>query len=686
MLKQLSSRQIHLDFHTSEHIAGVGADFDPRHFNACLERADVDWVNLFAKCHHGWSYYPTAVGTPHPHLSRPDLLGDMVSACRSSGIGVGIYVSVQWDEVAARNHPDWIAVTGSDCDEKSAETKEEFVGWKSLCLSNQEYLDYVVAQVREVLERYRPDGLWMDILTLLDCRCPNCTSRMRRAGRDPQTRLDRIINHRELLISYYRRIHDVVRSHSQEIRLFHNSGHLFKGERDRLPYFSHFEVESLPTGGWGYDHFPLSAKYASALGIDFLGMTGRFHTLWGEFGGYKTSTALEYECATMAAHGGGCSIGDQLHPSGGMDDDTYRLIAPAYRRIARMEDLVRGSRPLSEIALLSSEAHRWQVEGVPGEGSNTSDNGAARMLMELQEPFDVIDWEHALESYNLLILPDTVTLTDALADRLRRYLDCGGRIILTGASGMNAERSAFLLDLGADYRGQESGYSPDYIVASGGLDPGVVLSPFVVYERAFAVKAREAEVLCESRLPYFNRTAEHFCSHQHAPYRPERNEEYDAVIRYGAIAYFSHPLFRAYFNSGQPLLKYLFRGILNALLPIRRLSVTMPSSGRVTLNNKGNQLHLHLFAVQPELRGHDVLPQKGHLQIEVIEDSRPLYDISCSIASEREPKRVRTVFGRQTLPFAYNEGRLTFLVPEVAIHELVVIELENDGSEEALMG
>ena len=29
---QLSSRQIHLDFHTSENISGIGADFDPEAF------------------------------------------------------------------------------------------------------------------------------------------------------------------------------------------------------------------------------------------------------------------------------------------------------------------------------------------------------------------------------------------------------------------------------------------------------------------------------------------------------------------------------------------------------------------------------------------------------------------------------------------------------------------------------
>ena len=47
------------------------------------------------------------------------------------------------------------------------------------------------------------------------------------------------------------------------------SGHIYKGERERWSYFTHLELESLPTGGWGYDHFPVSARYANTLGLEY---------------------------------------------------------------------------------------------------------------------------------------------------------------------------------------------------------------------------------------------------------------------------------------------------------------------------------------------------------------------------------------------------------------------------------
>ena len=82
----LRYRQIHLDFHTSEHIPGIGAAFDADEFVGTLKKASVDSITIFAKCHHGWSYYPTKVGAPHPNIARPDLMGDMVKALNAADL------------------------------------------------------------------------------------------------------------------------------------------------------------------------------------------------------------------------------------------------------------------------------------------------------------------------------------------------------------------------------------------------------------------------------------------------------------------------------------------------------------------------------------------------------------------------------------------------------------------------
>ena len=56
-----------------------------------------------------------------------------------------------------------------------------------------------------------------------------------------------------------------------------------KGLRSEKAYMSHFEIESLPTGGWGYLHFPMLARYCLPLDKEVVSMTGRFHDSLGRF-------------------------------------------------------------------------------------------------------------------------------------------------------------------------------------------------------------------------------------------------------------------------------------------------------------------------------------------------------------------------------------------------------------------
>jgi hypothetical protein len=46
-------RQVHLDFHTSEQIPGVGSRFDGERFAETLKRAHVNSITCFSRCHHG---------------------------------------------------------------------------------------------------------------------------------------------------------------------------------------------------------------------------------------------------------------------------------------------------------------------------------------------------------------------------------------------------------------------------------------------------------------------------------------------------------------------------------------------------------------------------------------------------------------------------------------------------------
>src|SRR5688500_3686339 len=73
LMNAIPFRQVHLDFHTSEKIPGVGSEFDANQFVETLKRAAVNSITLFSRCHHGMIYHDTRF----THLRHPGLKGNL---------------------------------------------------------------------------------------------------------------------------------------------------------------------------------------------------------------------------------------------------------------------------------------------------------------------------------------------------------------------------------------------------------------------------------------------------------------------------------------------------------------------------------------------------------------------------------------------------------------------------------
>ncbi|MEE8578031.1 MAG: alpha-amylase family protein, partial [candidate division Zixibacteria bacterium] len=482
-MHKLRFRQVHLDFHTSPVIEKIGASFDRQQWQNALKVGHVNSITCFSKCHHGWSYHPTKVGKQHPHLSF-DLLGAQYDAAKESDVNVPVYISAGFDNVASYDHPEWREV-GPD-GQYAGWTKEiTAAGFHMMCF-NSPYLDYLCEQIREVVELFPEcEGIFLDIILQGQCCCKWCLEVMDANGLDACEETDRRKCAGLALERYYKETTAACKSLREDMPVFHNSGHIARGNRDLLKYFSHLELESLPTGGWGYDHFPVSAKYCLNLEYDFLGMTGKFHTTWGEFGGYKHPNALRYECAAMLAFGAKCSVGDQLHPSGEMDMSTYKLIGSAYAEVEAKEPWCEDVENVADIGLLSSAAVNTFEQG--GGNDNAADTGAGRILLEGHFLFDVLDAEMDFSKYKVLILPDEVIINDSLKAKLDEYLLGGGKFLLSGKSGLAEDGSGFLFDIGATWHGQ-SEYQPDFILPTEELRPSFVDSPLVMYLPSQCIK------------------------------------------------------------------------------------------------------------------------------------------------------------------------------------------------------
>ncbi|MEO8884139.1 MAG: beta-galactosidase trimerization domain-containing protein [Devosia sp.] len=675
--KPLRYRQIHLDFHTSEHIPAIGADFDPAAFVSTLKAAHVDSITIFAKCHHGWSYYPTKVGKPHPQLVRPDLMGDMVKALAAADIESPIYISVQWDELTAREHPEWRAMSATNrfqhalpADPSSG--KNLSPAWHTICLNHAGYRKYVLDQAREVASNYETQGIFFDIILTPDCVCAACVERMLANGLDPENPADRLKNDEAVNEQFRQEVSEALFAEYPGLRVFYNCGHIHKQGPQRFKTYTHLELESLPTGGWGYDHFPASARYAATLGFDFLGQTGKFHTSWGEFGGFKHPDALEYECAQMVALGSKCLVGDQLHPNGAINPDTYASIGPAYARIEKLEPYLEQAKQVSEVAILSAEHFH-----PAGSRNHNSDDGAAQMLLELHVPFDVLDRYADFAKYKVLILPDEIELDAETSGRLKAFVAAGGKIIASWHSGLDADGN-FALDAGIVRSGEPVAFKPAYVRADPDLDPSMTDTPFVMYETAETIAAKDATVLAELYPSYFNRSYRHWSSHQQTPDDPNAQPLGAAVTEHNGVAYIAFPVFRLYRAMGQPLYKYIVRGLLNRLLPAPALETSLPSGGRASLTFQANENRhiVHLLYGAPQVRGKAIPLDDGSSRVmEMIEDIPTLGPVTAAVRLPSTPRRVYDALsGKEVAWAARDDGAIEVTIPSLHIHTALVFE------------
>jgi hypothetical protein len=655
----LRFRQIHLDFHTSEAIEGIGSAFDPAAFAETLSAARVDSVTCFARGHHGWLYYPSEQFPEriHPHLDRPNLLGEQIDACHRRDIRVPIYVTVQWDQYTSQRRPDWCQMNPDGSLVGTEPLEAGF--YRTLCL-NTPYVEFLHAHVREILDTMDVDGLFFDILNPQNCCCFACRSDMLARGLDPADAGDRRAFGVEVLSRFKNEMTAMIRTTHPEITVFYNAGHIATHHRQSMEAYSHYEVESLPSGGWGYLHFPLTGRYARSLGKPVLGMTGKFHTFWGDFHSFKNPEALQFELFHMLALGARCSVGDQLHPDGRICPHTYERIGSVYRQVEALEPWVRGARPVVDLAVINPEppADRQAISATP------AGFGAVRMLQELAMQFDVVDGLADLSGYKLVILPDDVEVDDALKAKLSAYLAGGGAVIASHRSGLAPGGERFALgELGIEFLG-DAPFGPDFIVPTGEIGQGLAATEHVMYLRALEVEPDGAEVLSRVNVPYFNREWRHFCSHRHTP--SSRQGGYPAVTRKGRAIYFAHPIFRQYHDSAPRWCRHLLANAIGLLLDEPLVRHDGPSSLIVALNRQvqpGRDV-LHLLHYVPERRGR---------QFDVIDDIIPLHELTLSLRADRPWRQARVVPAGQALDVRTEGGRCHLTLPRLDGH--AVIEL-----------
>jgi hypothetical protein len=665
-------RQIHLDFHTSAQCQDVGVDFDPQTFVKTLQSGHVNQINIFGRCHHGYSYYPTQVGRMHPNL-KFDLLGRMIETLHGADIVCPIYMTVKWDDLAGSLHPEWVCVNKQGQMVMRPPLLGQW-GWTTLDVTTP-YADYLAAQIDELFERYgsEVDGIWFDICFPVPNYSPAGMQKMVTGGVNPEDDAAVYRFWRDQDIKFFERMTRLVHTRNEKAFIFYN-GTVTTEMGELLPYHTHFEVESLPTSGgaWGYMHFPIVGRQARTYGREVIGMTGRFHRSWSDFGGLKTSDQLDYECGTIMAAGARICVGDQLHPRGALDPAVYRMIGRSYARVEALEPWLEDAKPAAEVAVLALGKPSEDKIGI---GAHSPDaEGAGQVLLEGGIQFDVVDQQADLGQYPALILPDSAVLDDAWRSKLNEYLQFGGKLVLSGSAALDPQTGRFVLpQVPVEYLGQVPTVPcylyPDETLA--GVSELATDYGYVFYQQAHLVKPfGEARPLGDIRRALFNRSWEHFTGHQHAPYGDSLGAP--VAVLGENVLYFAAPLFSGFRDDDYWAYRQMALNALRGILPAALLIPSAPGWVEFTLHTQPSNTDHPMRRIVHIVAYH---PRRSFQSVAHVDQGALTAGLSFSLRLDSfQPQRVYLAPDGQSLEYSIQDGYLQVNLPPVGIHSVVVVE------------
>jgi hypothetical protein len=659
-------RKIWLDFHNSQYIPRIGDKFNADGWGDRLQAANVNAIVVFAKDMHGYFYYPSAYGPVHKGLTF-DLLGAQVAACRKRNIHVRAYYCTTWDNYLAENHPEWLVFKR---DRTTYLPKfDETPHWTALCLAHEDFVQLELNHIKEFAARYELDGVSLDMPVPVqgECFCAECLRQLRAQGLDP---LDSRVQHEHkhaLHKAFVSRVRGTVKSARPDCQVDFN-GQCVYGLSQRVAFMDSIDIEALPTAFWGYYYFPTLVRYTRNFGVATYGLTGRFATHWGDFGGLKLPAQLQTEVASIVANAARCDIGDQMHPSCRLDPAVYHVIGTAYEHVKSIEPYLDGAAPVTEAALLTG--------GLPLESPGTEANyGLVKLMIEARLQFDVLEPEAGWERYALVVLTDDLAVEQDLASRLHAFVDQGGALVVIHRSGLIAgSEQSWLQRYGLVFAGM-SPFKPAYLVPRTSLGGKIPPYEYALYGGASRWKANSpAATLALLGEPLFQRSAEHYTSHMQTPF--DHVTEYVVLAKSGQVVLIGFPLGLSYYTSGYWIYRETFQRAIAELLPVRLIQANAPLSTEITLthqaarpgNGRKERYLVHIVNFSP-LR-HTPSHPDYH------EDPIALTEVTVGVNLPIHNARARAVVTGAPLTVGTTPaGGVQFTVPRVPIHEVITLEM-----------
>ncbi len=673
-------RKVHLLYVSPQWVKNRGETFDPVAYAEGYAQAGVDCVELYCKDHHGTTYYPSSLGIQYPR----DVLGELLPELKKRGIRLIAYVSVCFDNYALGLHPEWrMANTLGD------PYKLGSFYMASLC---SPYTDFVLQQIKELVERYDVDGIWLDIIPLArDVKqetwmiaphpTPDYSLHAQKRYRDMTGK--RLPYHAEGALadevfefftaqvdSFLNRAYATIHQYRPDAVITYNAAGAPGDPIDSA------NLTSIEGHAPNYSRQSFLSRWSKARSKPFEIMTAGGLPRMEVGGGWngvdqKPPTVMQLEAAIALAHGGSTLIGQAPYASGATDPAQYTGFAQVYKPIQALEPWLVDPEGISDVGLILAAKPR----AASTHWGRMTDGAEAfhEALLDQHIQFDIIGLGTDLSKYQAIVLADQTALSDAEIEQVRQYVANGGRLIATAATSLYDEHGHTRADfgladvLGVRYAGDSHAQFTYVRLKTAQLVERVTALPILLDQNPLEITLDGAQGIGDFVYPESHRTDA--TTILWGDSSPDDAQTYPGITHHpfgrGEAWYIASPLkARGLPNAW---IKRLIGVLTSMAIGTPLLKTTVPPGVEVTLNRQNGRCIIHL--VNYHAGDSDRLSSPDSMIV-----FRGL-EIALDVARLKLPLRPRVYAVPETpLESTITDGWLTIMLPPLSIHSVIAIE------------
>jgi hypothetical protein len=411
------------------------------------------------------AYYPSQHPLHHraEYLDERDLLGEIVAEAREDGLSVVARMdSNRADERFYVEHPDWFSV---DDHARPYRASELFIA----CVNSPYYETFIPSVLREVIERYQPDGFadnsWSGLQRDRICHCVYCQKKFRSHA---NTELPKVHNWDDPVYrlwirwNYDRRIeiwdinNETTRRYGGEHCLWigMNAGDLVSQSNHFRDYRAIAERTKLIFLDSQYRRPGMGFQRNGEAGTLLHGILGWDKLIPESMAMYgagqpsfRLASKSPHDARLWALEGIAGTIQPWWHHIGAYHEDRrqYRTAAPLFEWHERNEQYLVDRTPIASVGVVwSQENVDYYGAGNPIEQFRMPWDGLTDALLRDRIPYLPVHADHIERNcaeYDLkaLVLPNVGALSDGQCEAIRAFVSRGGGLVATGETSLYDE-------------------------------------------------------------------------------------------------------------------------------------------------------------------------------------------------------------------------------------------------------